>query len=223
MNKNFKTEEKDAAQVVALPSADGQQPLPTPTPADDTAFQPAPGETPRAFAAFMAFYNLGRSRSHKAVADRLAEGLPTIKNWSCKFAWAERILTFNTGLLRSSAREQAAIQSKHVAEWSDRLHQLREKEWATARKLSSAAECFLDSFGDEELAKMNLDQVSRALKISSAIGRQALAGAGLPAPTEPEMSPIQQQLLDSLRRAYGKKDSSSEPSSSAVENIENKN
>ena len=137
-----------------------------------------------------------------------------VKHWSSKYAWAERIQSFNTGLLRSTAREQAVIQSKHAAEWTDRLHQLREKEWATARKLSSAAECFLDSFGDEELGKMNLDQVSRALKISSDIGRQALAGAGLPAPAEPEMSPIQQQLLHALDVVYGKDDSSESSSSS---------
>jgi len=213
MKDNIKTEDQDAAQEVAFTSVDGQQPLPTPPPADDTCFQPVPGETPRAFAAFMAFFNLGRGRSLKAVAERLTEGLPTVKNWSCKFAWAERLQTFNAGLLRSSVREQAELQSRRDAEWADRLHQFREQEWDASRKLNAAAKCFLESFGDEELAKMNLDQVSRAVKISSDIGRQALAGIELPAPAEPEMSPIQQQLLNSLRRVYGKKDSSEDESS----------
>jgi len=211
MNKNIKTKEKDAPQEVALPSADGQQP---PTPAADTCFQPAPGETPRAFAAFMAFFNLGHGRSHKAVAERLTERLPTVKHWSSKYAWADRIRSFNSGLLRSSAREQVAIQSKINSEWADRIQCLREEEWDASRKLNAAAKCFLESFGDEELGKMNLDQVSRAVKISSEIGRQAVAGASLPASTEPEMSPIQQQLLRAVEVLYGQKESSSEPSSS---------
>jgi len=217
MKKDIKTVEKDAPQEVTLPSADGQQPLPTPPPADDTCFQPATGETPRAFAAFMAFFNLGHSRSLKAVAERLDESLHAVKRWSAKYAWSERIQSFNTGLLRSSAREQAELQSRHAAAWADRLQRFREREWDASEKLNAVAKCFLESFGDEDLGKMNVDQASRAVKISSEIGRQALAGASLPASTEPELSPIQQQLLHALDVAYGQKDSSSEPSSSNPE------
>jgi hypothetical protein len=178
-------------------------------------FAPAPGETPRAFGAFMAFFNLGHGRSLQAVADRLAEGLPTVKNWSCKYAWAERLQTFNAGLLRSSARDQAALHSRLAADWAARLQRFREQEWDAAQKLIAAAQCFLESFGEEDLRKMNLAQVSRALKISSAVGRLALAGAELPASPDPDLSPVQQQFLNAVKRLYGQNVSSppSPPSS----------
>ena len=46
-------------------------------------------------------------------------------------------------------------------------------------------------------------QVSRALKISSAVGRLALAGVPTPESSEPEVSPLQQQFLDAVKRIYG--------------------
>jgi hypothetical protein len=50
---------------------------------------------------------------------------------------------------------------------------------------------------------MTLSQVSRALRISSEIGRSALAGGKLPSSSEPSLSPLQQQLLDAVTRVYG--------------------
>ena len=188
-------------------------------------FQPAPGETPRAFGAFMAWFHLGHARSLQAVADRLAEGLPTVKKWSSKYAWAERIQSFNTGLLQSSAGDIAANRRRQVADWADRLERFREQEWEASQKLISAAQCFLDSFGEEDLRKMNLAQVSRALKISSAVGRQALAGAELPAAPDLELSPVQQQLLSAVKHLYGQdssvSSSSSSPSPSLQPNTKN--
>ena len=178
-------------------------------------FQPAPGETPRAFGAFMAWFHLGHARSLQAVADRLAEGLHTVKKWSSKYAWAERIQSFNSGLLQSSAGDLAANRRRQAADWADRLERFREQEWEASQKLISAAQCFLDSFGEEDLRKMNLAQVSRALKISSAVGRQALAGAELPAAADVELSPVQQQLLSAVKHLYGQNSSVSSPSSSS--------
>jgi hypothetical protein len=212
MNENMKTENQDPAQATAQPSSGEAD---AGASASAPCFQPAPGETPRAFGAFMAFFNLGHARSLQAVADRLAEGLPTVKNWSCKYAWAERLQSFNAGLLRSSARDQAALQSRLAADWADRLQRFREQEWDAAQKLIAAAQCFLESFGEEDLRKMNLAQVSRALKISSAVGRLALAGAELPASPGPDLSPVQQQFLNAVKRLYGQNVSSppSPPSS----------
>ena len=56
------------------------------------------------------------------------------------------------------------------------------------------AQCFLESFGEEDLHKMTLAQVSRALSISSRIGRSALAGAELPPDCSPAMSPNDEGL-----------------------------
>jgi hypothetical protein len=172
------------------------------------------GETPRAFSAFSAFFQLGQSRSVQAVADRLGENPGTVRNWSAKFDWSGRIQAFNSGLLEAAARDQAALQLRHAADWNRRLNLFREQEWEAAQKLIVAAQCFLESFDDDDLRRMNLAQVSRALKISSAIARSAIAGAELPVSTDSE-SPLQQQLLSAVKRLYGQDSSSSSSVSSS--------
>src|SRR5690349_10736277 len=67
-----------------------------------------PDEPPRAFSAFMTFFQLGHARSLGAVADRLGEALPNVKRWSSKYGWSERLLTFNSGVLQQQALDQAA-------------------------------------------------------------------------------------------------------------------
>ena len=189
-----------------------------PTPATDPQLPGHPpvfprlaGETPRAYSAFTAFFLLGQSRTHQAVADKLGEPLGTIKNWASKHDWTERIHEYNSGLLQAHAQAEADRQARQAADWAARLHRFREQEWDAAQKLLLAAQCFLESFGEEDLHKMTLAQVSRALSISSRIGRSALAGAELPPDCSPAMSPVQQQLLDALHRAYSQPAQSSTP------------
>src|SRR4051812_25203202 len=154
-------------------------------------FATLPGETPRAYGAFMAFFELGHTRTLSAVADKLEEEMPTIKKWSSKHNWRERIQAFNSGLLQQQAEAQSESMREQNARWSERVERLREQEWDAAQKLHAAACCFLESFGDEQLAKMTLVQVSRALSISSQMARSALSGAEVAKSTDPEMSPIQ--------------------------------
>jgi hypothetical protein len=177
-------------------------PEPAAVPAPRPAFTPAPGETPRAFNAFLAWFQLGQSRSHQAVADKLNEGLGTVRNWASKYDWSDRLNAFNSGLLHQHAASCARLQQDLAADWAERLRQFREQEWDAAQKLLAAARCFLESFDDTALEKMTLAQVSRALTISSRIARAALAGAELPASSAPSSSPIQQQLLDAASRLY---------------------
>lgn len=193
---------------------------PPPAPAQPASASPAPafprlaGETPRAFSAFLAFFQLGHARSLSALADKLGEGLGTIKNWSSKFDWSGRLQSFNSGLLQDQARTQADFQNTQATNWHRRLEQFREQEWDAAQKLITAAQCFLETFGEEEVRRMTLAQVSRALKISSAIARSALLGAELPASSGADLSPLQQQLLAGVSRVYGQPAPSSSTSPS---------
>jgi hypothetical protein len=180
----------EVASPAAQPSTRNPQP----------SFNPSPGETPRAFSAFMAFFDLGHARSLPGVAAQLGEKPATVKKWSSRFRWRERIQAFNAGLLQQHAEAQAALQAQQAADWARRTGEFREQEWAAAQKLLGAVQCFLDSFGDRDLEKMTLSQVSRALQISSHIARQALRGAG--APEEPVLAPLQLELAAALKRAY---------------------
>jgi hypothetical protein len=167
------------------------------------SFPRSPGETPRAYSAFLAYFRLGHRRCLPAVAEKLGEGLSTVKNWSSRFDWSERIQAFNSGLLERQAAEEAARHSRDAADWAARLRRFREQEWEAAQKLLAAVQCFLESFGEEHLQTMTLAQVSRALGISSKVGRLALVGADLPKSSAPELAPIQQQILQAMKRVYG--------------------
>jgi hypothetical protein len=162
-------------------------------------------ETPRAYSAFMAFVELGRERSLQAVADKLNEELFTIKKWSSKYDWTARIQTFNSGLLAEQVQHRARLQRQSDQEWAERLDHLREQEWQVSQRLLAAARCFLESFGEDDLSRMTLAQVSRALNLSSTIARRALLGAD---PAEPLSNPAapatRPEVLDSIQRVYGR-------------------
>lgn len=174
-------------------------------------FPRRPAETPRAYGAFMAYFQLGQTRSLQSVADKLGENPGTVKNWSSKFDWAERLQNYHAGLLQAQAANQAALQLKQSADWNRRLEQFRESEWEVAQQLLSAARCFLENFGEDDLRRMSLSQVSRAMKIASGIARAALAGADLPPTAGSELSPLQQQLLAGVARVFGPPPSSLPP------------
>ena len=166
----------------------------------------------------MTFFQLDHNRSLQAVADKLGEGLPTVKNWSSRFSWRERLHAFNSGLLQHQVQAEAALRRQRAADWAARLDHFREQEWDAAQKLLAAAQCFLESFGEEDLHKMSLAQVSRALEISSTIGRLALAGAELPEPSEAPLAPVQQQLLEAVSRVYGQGSANRNQSQAPVPN-----
>jgi hypothetical protein len=182
---------------------DSAIPIPKSSIPNPQSFPRRPGETPRAFSAFTTYFQLGHARSLHAVADKLGENLGTVKNWSCKYDWSERLQAYHSGLLQEQAREQAVLQRQQLADWNRRLDQFREQEWEASQKLIAAAHCFLETFGEEDLRRMTLTQVARALKVSSAMARSALTGAELSASAVSELSPLQQQLLAGVSRVYG--------------------
>ena len=183
------------------PPSDGTPQLSTINP--QPTFPRVPGETPRAFSAFMAWFQLGHARSLATVADKLGESPGTVKNWSSKHGWAERLQTYQSGLLQEQARQHAAFHLQQAADWNRRLADLRELEWVAAQKLNAVAQCFLETCGEDEVRRMTLAQASRALQVSSAVARSAITGAELPASSETGLSPVQQQLLAGLTRIYG--------------------
>jgi hypothetical protein len=163
-------------------------------------FPRCPGETPRAFSAFMAFFNLGHGRSLQRAAEQLGENPATVKNWSSKYGWSDRIQSYNAGLLQQQAEAEMAACREEAADWARRTREYREQEWDTVQKLRLVAQCFLESVGDQEIEKMTLAQVSRAIAISSRIARQVLSGGY--GPEELPLAPAQMELLAALKKAY---------------------
>jgi len=189
------------AQLLPTPSDSSTDSRARVAGADPPDFPRRPGETPRAFAAFLAYFQLGQERSLPAVAEALGEHAATVKNWSSKYRWSDRLHAFYSRLLESQAESEVARQHQQAADWARRIREFREQEWVAGQKLLEAVLCFLESFGDREVEKMSLGQVSRALQISSRISRQALRGDL--AADEPAAAPLQVELVAALKKAYG--------------------
>ena len=186
--------------ISSPPSSEFRDPQPSTIDAQPPLFPHFPGETPRAFSAFMSFFKLGHSRSLQAVADQLDEKFDSVRKWSSRFRWFHRIQTFNSGLLQQQAETEAALRAEQAADWARRTKNYREHEWETSQKLLGAVHCFLESFGDKDVEKMTLAQVSRAFEISSRIARQALSGTAVP--DGPVLVPLQAELAAALKKAY---------------------
>jgi hypothetical protein len=164
------------------------------------AFPRSPGETPRAFGAFTDFFQLGHSRSLQAVADRLGEKPDTVKSWSSKYRWSERIHDFNSGLLRQQADAHVAACRHQAAEWERRAAESRELQFMASRKLLDGALCYLENLGDQEVAKMSLGQASRALHVASRLATLALSN-GM-APEAPALVTLPAELTVAVNKVY---------------------
>jgi len=161
------------------------------------SFPRSPGETPRAFNAFTTYFRLGHGRTLQAAADKLGEQLPTVKNWSSKYDWSERINRFNSGVLEQEAQAETEAARKTAADWAQRTQQFREQEWESAQQLLTVVQCCLENFGERDLEKIRLSELSRALNVACRMSRSALQN-----PTtdddRPSLSPIQNELLAAL-------------------------
>lgn len=168
---------------------------------DTFSFPLRPGETPRAHSAFVAYFQLGHTRTLAVLAEQIGESPGTIKNWSSRYNWSERIQSFNSGLLQQHAEAEAAAQRQRSADWTKRMDEYREQHWIASQKLLAAARCFLESYDDTQVQKMTLAEVSRAIDISSRIGLLALKD---PSTEEqpPALTPLQIELAANLKRMF---------------------
>lgn len=111
------------------------------------------GETPRAFAGFRLYLEMGPDRSIQAAyrksrgypidADRHADG--TFLNWSRKHSWIKRALAYDA---QNAADYDAALKKareKEAEKWSKRQDTIREHEYSMAERLRKVAGKMLDT------------------------------------------------------------------------------
>src|SRR6478672_7726471 len=121
---------------------------PTKPPIDLASLQRLAGETPSAYSAFMVFFDLGRGRTLQAVAAKCGASIDTIKKWSSKFHWKDRVQSFNTGIFQQQAAIEAEVQRKRFAEWSARMEAVRELQWIAALELLDRAHRYLNQIDE---------------------------------------------------------------------------
>src|SRR3954462_1802160 len=63
--------------------------------------RPIPGETLDSFEGFMCYFNLGHNRTLKGVAEKLDLNISTVREWSAKHHWVDRILEYEAYLFNT--------------------------------------------------------------------------------------------------------------------------
>ncbi len=72
----------------------------------DLPFERQQGESPKAFAAFVVYRDIGPTRSQEEVSRRLAKSRQVISRWSARYNWVERARMYDRAI-DAKARRQA--------------------------------------------------------------------------------------------------------------------
>lgn len=137
-----------------------------------------PKETPKAFAAFTIYRDLGESRSLVKVQGQVRKCARLIARWSAKFDWRARALAFDVEKSKIAIKAIEAAAANAAAEWKRREKQLKETEWAMHEAAIAAARRALDSYLTREKVYANLTDIARILEVASKLGRLA-TGVGM--------------------------------------------
>lgn len=125
-----------------------------------------PGESAKAFEAFAAYRDMGAERSLRKLTQRLHKNLTTIRDWSVKWNWQERVRAYDRELDRQ-AREQAV---RSVRQMTDRHIRI-------AMQLQAKAVRALENLDEAQLTpKMMLAFLTKATELER---MNRLSNAGL--------------------------------------------
>lgn len=134
-----------------------------------------PGETGRAYAAFVDYVRLGEGRSLRRLLAAYVHGekrvqseykastekpptrrFATLAEWSVKHAWQERLAAYQA----ERARHEQAV-------WEERRRAVREADWALGLRLRQLVERMLTD------ADLDAEALLKALKLASELQRLA--------------------------------------------------
>jgi transposase-like protein len=102
-----------------------------------------PDESPKAFAAFRAYAELGAKRSTTAVARTLSRSAPLIRRWSARYQWVKRAAAFDAGLERVASAAEEKELTTQAGLWAKRMQETREAAYIMADRLIEKAEAML--------------------------------------------------------------------------------
>lgn len=132
---------------------------------DIAPWEQQPEESAKAFEAFAAYRDMGAERSLRKLTQRLHKNLTTIRDWSVKWNWQERVRAYDRDLDKK-AREQAV---KDVRSMTNRHIRI-------AMKLQERAVKALEDLPAEKLTpKLILDFLAKATEIER-MNRLSAAG-----------------------------------------------
>ena len=131
----------------------------------ENPWEQQPGESAKAFEAFAAYRDMGAERSLRKLTQQLHKNLTTIRDWSVKWNWQERVRAYDRELDRQ-AREQAV---RSVRQMTDRHIRI-------AMQLQAKAVRALENLDEAQLTpKMMLAFLAKATEIER-MNRLSAAG-----------------------------------------------
>jgi hypothetical protein len=145
------------------------------------SFDRLPGETPKAFAAFLVYRNMGADRSIVKAGRKLGKNRVTLEDWSVKYCWTERAAAYDAEQAR---KEQAAIdkaQAAEAAKWARRQSKHREDSFQLGQLMIRKARTILNGKKrfDPSQAHRLAAEGDKLVRLSADLptGRTTIAGA----------------------------------------------
>jgi hypothetical protein len=138
------------------------------------------------------------------VAKRCGLSIGSIRSWSLRFGWTQRVRDYNMQLFRMRFAVDVKAHTDNANLWAERGASFKELEWQASQKLLEAARNHLDYLLATEPGKATLAEIARALEIASKLGRLA---TGLATDKQEHTGaadgPIRLELTAALNKIYG--------------------
>lgn len=160
-----------------------------------------PGETSKAFTAFVEYLRLGPQRSVEQTCRNLGKSSGTLQIWQERFAWVKRAADYDAHLI---AVEHATVEAATKGKAIERL-EARERHKGLEQRIAEKALKALEAWFDKGEFRINSPRdAAYLLEIASKVGRLSLGLATEHQEVTGEGGgPVQVDLGPSLKRVYG--------------------
>jgi hypothetical protein len=162
--------------------------------------RPIPGETLEAFEGFVCYFNLGHERSLRLVAKKLDASIDTVKEWSSKHHWVDRIFSYEAQLFGKcvaakarSAEEQAAAKSNAEAQFRHKLAGISEMNLTHGQNIINYVMVHKPS-------SLTLDHGVELVKLGIGAAKVELDSMGDDGPVAQEKATLRVELRESFKK-----------------------
>src|SRR3954463_7362832 len=161
--------------------------------------RPIPGETLDSFEGFMCYFNLGHNRTLKGVAEKLDLNISTVKEWSAKHHWVDRILEYEAHLFNTRINSDAAAAKELALAKGEREALRRQKSTKLSNFLMQLAEKLLEHHVLHNLDKTKLSDILKLFALAAKIDLLSADDASTD-PDEQEKATLLAEIEASLKR-----------------------
>lgn len=145
----------------------------------DHAWHQRENESAKAYEAFLAYCEMGRSRSHAKVAQKLGKSRALINRWGAKHGWASRVESWDELEDARRARLREEIERETAETELQRIKEINNRHAALARAVQSK---IIERIGSLKSESLSASSIAGLLSIAVRIEREA-HNIGPPAPS----------------------------------------